>query len=169
MRGALTQALLGNAYSTAPVIHLRFTAIGTGADTLLQISQSLDMISAFGQPMHNTVPIKPSEVAAVLAAVAQRDTPTAPAPAPQIAATEGPKFGVVFAVVPDGLYIRSVMPDSPADAAKIVPGMVITHLNGVPLAGMEQAAVLKMLGAFKGEGTFAIVGVGDVKIRKPAA
>ena len=165
VKGAITQALLGNAYSTAPVIHLKFTAIGAGADTLLQISQSLDMTSAFGRPMNNTIPIKPSEVATILAAAGQRDASAPPLSA--VATTTGPKFGVQFAQVPDGLYVRSVTPESPAAAAKVVPGMVITHLNGVPLAGMEQTAVLRMLGAFQGEATFTIIGVGDVKMRKP--
>lgn len=166
MRGALTQALIGGANSTVPILHVRFTALSVGADTLLQISQSVDMVSAFGKPINTPVPVKPSEVETIVAAASQREAPIAVVPVAPVA-TEGPKFGVQFSGVPDGLYIRSVTPGSPAAAAKMIPGMVITHLNGVPLAGMDQATVLRMLGAFQGEATFTVIGAGDIKIRKP--
>jgi hypothetical protein len=95
-------------------------------------------------------------------------------PAPAVVATQplmapsGPRFGFDFSSVPDGMYVRAVAAGSAAAAAHLVPGMVITHLNGVPLAGLDNAAASKIFSAFKGEATFKIVGVGDVKMVKPA-
>lgn len=43
--------------------------------------------------------------------------------------------------MPDGAYVSAVAPGSPAATADLKPGMVISSVNAIPLAGMGDAMV----------------------------
>ncbi|WP_415642682.1 hypothetical protein [Sphingomonas antarctica] len=76
-----------------------------------------------------------------------------------------PRLGIAFKAVPDGAYIGAVEPGSAASSAGIVSGMVISHINAIPIKGFDDATVGKLLQA--GEGvTLTIIGKGDVHLKK---
>lgn len=77
-----------------------------------------------------------------------------------------PRMGVEFAAVPDGAYVRSIEPDSPAQRAGLVPGMVVSHVNGVPLKGFDLATMGKILQARADALTLTVIGKGDLVVRK---
>lgn len=77
-----------------------------------------------------------------------------------------PGLGIGFNAVPDGAYISQVKPSSPAAKAGLVPGMVISHINAVPIAGFDSPTVVKMIQGPTGSVTLTVIGKGDVAIQK---
>ena len=83
------------------------------------------------------------------------------------AATTSNSSGLTLRAMPDGAYITAVAPGSPAAAAALTPGMVITSVNAIPLAGMGDA-MLKVMDAAGGNAALALVGGQIIKLgRKP--
>lgn len=87
--------------------------------------------------------------------------PVAAAPDPNT-----PRMGIGFDVVPDGAYILAVEPSSSAAEAGIVPGMVISHVNAVPVKGFDKGTTTKILQAPSDTLTLTIIGKGDVIVHK---
>lgn len=79
---------------------------------------------------------------------------------------KGPKLGVQFSVVPDGAYVSAVEPGSAAAEGGIVPGMVISHVNGIALKGFDQAMIGKVIQGTAATLTLTIIGKGDVTLTK---
>lgn len=77
-----------------------------------------------------------------------------------------PQFGFFTSPVPDGLYIARVTPGSVAEAGGIVPGMVMTKVNGLPIKGMDMNAAGQLLRAADGAVTFSFVGHADMTLTK---
>ncbi len=77
-----------------------------------------------------------------------------------------PRLGLNFNVVPDGAYITAVIPNGGADSAALIPGMVISHVNGVALKGFDQATVLNIIQAAPEKFTLTIIGKGEVSVVK---
>lgn len=76
-----------------------------------------------------------------------------------------PRLGIQFSIVPDGAYLRTIEPGSPAAKAGLVPGMVISDINGLSLKGFDQTTISKLLAA-SATVTLTIIGKGDVKLTK---
>ena len=66
------------------------------------------------------------------------------------AANEVPTLGLEVRPMPEGAYILSVKPGSPASDAKLVPGTVIARANGIALGGLGDA-VTQVLSASDGD------------------
>jgi membrane-associated protease RseP (regulator of RpoE activity) len=73
---------------------------------------------------------------------------SAPNPAP-VSQSKRPKFGFSFMAVPQGAYIAAVESNSLAEKAGLKIGDVISAINGIPLAGIDQGTVQTMLGALQ--------------------
>jgi hypothetical protein len=67
------------------------------------------------------------------------------------------RMGLTFLPVAHGAYIESLQPDSAAERAGLKPGMVISHVNGVALAGMGEA-MPRVLEAVEGMVSLNVVG-----------
>lgn len=65
--------------------------------------------------------------------------------------------GLTLRAMPDGAYVSAVAPGSAAARAALKPGMVITSVNAIPLAGMGDA-MLKILEAAGSKATLTLVG-----------
>lgn len=78
---------------------------------------------------------------------------------------QGPRLGIRFSVVPDGAYIRGVEPGGPAERAGIISGMVVSHVNGVPLKGSDEPTMAAIIRA-PPKLTLTIIGKGDVVVEK---
>lgn len=65
--------------------------------------------------------------------------------------------------MPDGAYITAVAPGSPAAVAALAPGMVITSVNAIPLAGMGDA-MLKVVDAAGSNAALALIGGRTIKL-----
>lgn len=79
------------------------------------------------------------------------------------AATTSSVSGLTLRVMPDGAYITAVARGSPAAAAALTPGMVITSVNAIPLAGMGDA-MLKVVDAAGSNAALALVGGRTIKL-----
>ena len=79
-----------------------------------------------------------------------------------------PVLGFRVSVVPDGAYIREVIPGSAAEKAGLLPGMVISELNGVSLKGKDAAALDQILSTAPNDVVIQVIGKGTVKLRKAA-
>ena len=77
-----------------------------------------------------------------------------------------PVIGLGFWTVDGGIEINSVSAGSAAQKAGLKVGMLVTHVNGTPLAGMGITEVEGMVGALEGEITFTTRELGEVKLRK---
>lgn len=77
-----------------------------------------------------------------------------------------PVIGVQYSPVADGSYVVGVYPGGPADEAGLVKGMVISHVNGIAIAGFDQPTVGKMILSTKGKVTLTVIGKGDVELTK---
>jgi hypothetical protein len=71
--------------------------------------------------------------------------------------------GLALRAMPDGAYISAVSSNSAAASAGLKPGMVITTVNAIPLAGMGDA-MLKVVGAAGPDATLTMVGGTSVKL-----
>lgn len=74
-----------------------------------------------------------------------RTPPAAPQPSPR--GLPEPTLGLAFSLTPLGAQVIAVMPKSPAEAAGIVPGRIITSVNGVALAGAAMDSATAVLRA----------------------
>lgn len=71
--------------------------------------------------------------------------------------------GLTLRAMPDGAYITAVAPGSPAAAAALTPGMVITSVNAVPLGNMGDA-MLKVVDAAGSNAALTLVGGRTIKL-----
>lgn len=91
------------------------------------------------------------------------------APPPANAATfdtSKPVIGFGVAATPEGLLVEQVLPRSAADAAGLGKGDVVTHVNGISLAGMALETAIEVLGAAPVDLVLTVEGRGDVPLRK---
>lgn len=65
--------------------------------------------------------------------------------------------GLALRTMPEGAYVSAVTPGSAAAAAGLKPGMVITSVNAIPLAGMD-AGMLRVIEAAGPAATLTVVG-----------
>lgn len=77
----------------------------------------------------------------------------------------GPRFGIKFRSVPEGAYLVAVEPGSAADHAGLVPGMVITEINGLSVKGLDVDTIRKLIGTAD-KLTLTVIGKGEVSIEK---
>lgn len=91
------------------------------------------------------------------------DTSASPPAGGSPSATISNASGLTLRAMPDGAYITAVAPGSPAAAAALAPGMVITSVNAIPLAGMGDA-MLKVVDAAGGNAARALVGGRTIKL-----
>lgn len=82
-------------------------------------------------------------------------------------ATTGGGFDFATSLVPDGAYVKFVVPNGLAEKAGLKPGMVIAELNGMSLKGMDAQMTEKLFTAVTSEATLTIIGMGPIKLRKP--
>ena len=82
-------------------------------------------------------------------------------------ATTGAGFDFATSLVPDGAYVKFVVPNGLAEKAGLKPGMVIAELNGMSLKGMDAQMTDKLFAAVTSEATLTIIGMGPIKVRKP--
>lgn len=73
-------------------------------------------------------------------------------------------YGLKLSIVPDGAYVSEVATDSVASRAGLLPGMVISHINGLPTKGLEGSTIADILEAADGGVTLSVIGKGDLKI-----
>lgn len=77
-----------------------------------------------------------------------------------------PSLGVGFVQVPDGLYVKDVVPGSAAEKVGILQGMVVTALNGVSIKGVEPSVAAAMIRSTNGPITLSVVGHADIVVTK---
>lgn len=82
--------------------------------------------------------------------------------APAQLASQPSSNGLSTRPMPEGAYIAGVTPNSPAATAGLTAGMLITAVNGIPLAGMGDA-MIKVIDAANGP-TLTILGGKSVKL-----
>lgn len=99
--------------------------------------------------------------------VAAISSTTSPPPAQQSDPNAG-RFGFAIKIVPAGLAIAAIEKDSAADKAGLKVGMIISHINGIPLAGFDELTIIKMLKAVAGETSFRVIGREEIKVTKPS-
>lgn len=80
--------------------------------------------------------------------------------------SDAPQFGFSSMVVPDGIYLATIVPGSVAATAGLAPGMVIEKVNGISVKGMDMATAGALLKAIEGEASFNVIGKGLVKLTK---
>lgn len=73
-------------------------------------------------------------------------------------------FGISYAVIPQGIILMAVAPNSRADKGKLKPGQLVTALNGRNIAGLSQSEVQGLLTASAGVTTFTVAGLGDLTV-----
>ena len=71
--------------------------------------------------------------------------------------------GLTLRAMPDGAYVSAVATGSPAAAAGMKPGMVVTSVNAIPLAGMGDA-MLKVMDAAGAGAALTLVGGTAVRL-----
>ncbi|MCP4916241.1 MAG: PDZ domain-containing protein [Proteobacteria bacterium] len=74
-------------------------------------------------------------------------------------------MGISLRALPEGMYVRGVAPDGPADRAGIVAGELIAQIDDAPLAGMSQS---EMVATGTGEigATMELVVIGETGERR---
>jgi hypothetical protein len=75
-------------------------------------------------------------------------------------------LGLTVRTMPEGAYVSAVEAGSPAGTAGLTPGMVVTAVNGIPLAGMGDA-MTKVLAAAGSGSTLTLVGGKTVTLGAP--
>lgn len=93
---------------------------------------------------------------------------TTPEPEPAVApqSEHGPTAtiaGLLVRAMPEGAYVSGVALGSPASTAGLKPGMVITAVNAIPLAGMGDA-MLKVVEAAGTSAVLTLVGGATIKL-----
>jgi PDZ domain len=86
----------------------------------------------------------------------------AAAGASEMAAKGG--FGISFAMIPQGLILIAVAPDSRAEKAKLRPGQLVTAINGRSTISMTQVDATSLLKSVEGATIFSVAGLGDLII-----
>ncbi|WP_174291243.1 PDZ domain-containing protein [Sphingomonas bacterium] len=71
--------------------------------------------------------------------------------------------GLAVRAMPEGAYVAAVTPGSRAQLAGLKPGMVITSVNAIPLAGMGEA-MRKVVDAASGAVTLTLIGGITIKL-----
>lgn len=71
--------------------------------------------------------------------------------------------GLTLRAMPDGAYVAAVVPGSPAATAGLKPGMVVSSVNAIPLAGMGDA-MLKVVDAAGPDASLKLVGGTTIKL-----
>lgn len=89
--------------------------------------------------------------------------PTTPTPS---GSPTAPGFGFRITTVPDGAYIREVIPGSSAERAGLVPGMVISSLDGAPLGGLDATQIAQAFNHAGSEASITIIGRGVVTLKR---
>lgn len=75
-------------------------------------------------------------------------------------------FGFTVNAVPDGAYVATVVPGSPAEKVGLKPGMVISHLNGVGLKGLDGAMLGQLIEAVTGQAELTVIGGAVLRITR---
>lgn len=88
-------------------------------------------------------------------------TPSAPVVAPN----PTPRFGFRFMMVPQGAYVAALDTGSEADVSGLKIGSVITSINGISLAEMDQATVLKIFDALQ-TAKLTLIGQSDIQLSR---
>ena len=83
--------------------------------------------------------------------------------------TRQPNLGVAFAITAGGAQIIAVMPRSPAEAAGLVPGRLVTSVNGVTLAGLTPDAAIDLLRTPSRSITYGLAGGTVVTLYRPVS
>jgi hypothetical protein len=73
-------------------------------------------------------------------------------------------LGFTYMIVPDGAYISEVVLGGPGEKAGLAAGMVISHVNSIPIKGLTPEALDAVLSAVQQEATLTIIGRGNVKV-----
>ena len=73
-------------------------------------------------------------------------------------------LGMTLRAMPDGAYVSAVVVGGAAAAAGLKPGMVITTVNAIPLAGMD-GAMVKVIEAAGPNATLTLVGGAAIELR----
>jgi hypothetical protein len=71
--------------------------------------------------------------------------------------------GLALRAMPEGAYVAAITPGSPVQLAGLKPGMVITSVNAIPLAGMGEA-MRKVVDAAGSAATLTLVGGTTIRL-----
>ncbi len=75
--------------------------------------------------------------------------------------------GIAFQPTQFGAMVLAVAPGSPAEKAGLKPGAVIESINGVSLAGLQSADMIRLIQSVKSrEVLVGVVGVGEKKLTR---
>jgi len=88
-----------------------------------------------------------------------------PAPSEKVASL-GYGYGFFSKQIPDGLFIVSVIPGSPAAIAGVKAGMVLTGVNGISLRGLSEDVTGGIVSGSEGVATFTFAGGAVIKMQK---
>ena len=80
--------------------------------------------------------------------------------------TPPPQFGIDVDMVGEGAYIKSVAPGSVAASMGIVPGMVISKVNGESIKGVDRPTFGRLIGITGPRLTLTLIGRGDVLLKR---
>lgn len=101
--------------------------------------------------------------------IAEGRFPTVPAEAPSTGSDALPvasPAGLIVRAMPDGAYVSAVTAGSAAAVAGLSPGMVITAINGLSLAGMDEA-MIKVVAAAGAGASLTIAGGKTITLAAP--
>ena len=93
---------------------------------------------------------------------------SASSPAPSSASTGALKLGFAITPMKQGAYIDSLQSGSAGERAGLKPGMVISHVNGIILAGLGDA-MARILEASEGQISLSVIGGGHYVLQPPSA
>jgi S1-C subfamily serine protease len=91
-------------------------------------------------------------------------SPATDVPPPRL--KPGKQFGFGFQPVPEGVKIMIVAHGSAAERAGLAEGLVISQLNGIPLAALDMPRLAEYFRSAPDEVTLTILGKGKVKLRR---
>jgi predicted metalloprotease with PDZ domain len=77
-------------------------------------------------------------------------------------------LGITFQATVHGALIAAVAPGSPAERGGLKAGEVIETVNGIAIRGFDQATMVKIFAGAGAEVILDVVGIGRLKVNRPA-
>ena len=144
--------------------------VRNGAIEALDIGESrdIDLVNLSCQKLVKSGFLRPATAPAAPPAAAAPSTAqmlaAAQTGAQTAAATGG--VGITFVPSPVGAILMAIAPGSRAEKAGLKPGETIEAINGIPVKGMEAAAIAAILHSDAPALVVKVVGVGELTIGK---
>jgi len=128
------------------------------------VESNVSPIAAANAPTLQNAPVDDAAQEAAKAFI--RATTSRRTAVPLAVPSPEPSLGVAFTITPAGAQVIATMPHSPAAAAGLKVGSVVTSVNGVALAGMPAEAASDLLRARGKVVTYGMLSGGSVTLAR---